>query len=964
MLNFRRFLGLVCALVAVGCGRSARPVTSPAIFADGSVVAAATTRPSVNYGYERFRIVNQPDEIVTVLENGLTIIAKRVASPVAAVRGYAMTGGVYEGKWLGGGLSHLLEHLVAGGTNGRRTEAQNRDLLQSLGNNSNAYTTDNHTCYFVNTTGDKMEQAVDLVTGWMLTATITPAEYAREYEVVQRELEMGKGEPSTQIEYLANLNRYRMSPARVPVIGYQEVIQGLSRDDVYSYYRLAYQPNNLVFSVAADLDPETMVAAVRKHVNDAPAGRVFDRDLPTEPPVSSPRTVVATFPKLGQAKLQLGFPSIPLEHPDLFALDLLATVLASGESSLLVEELRDKRQLVSGVYASSWTPTYDAGTFTVAMELDPDKVAAATDAALELLESVKKDGVSPERLAAGKTQIKVARVKRLQTSEEIAASMAEDFLSTGDPHFSDRYVAGVAGVTDYRIKQVARKYFNRNKLLTTALLPAEYVGAAGMPKAEELLRRAAPTTRAVAENPASDVKRVELPDGTILLIKRISTSPLVSMQMYATGGLTTEDAETNGIGNLTMQMLARGTKTRSAQQIAEFFDSTGGDFDAACGNNEWSWTASCLKDDFAKTFEVYADVISNPAFADGELANMKQRIVAQIQGQDAEWQSQAFRFFKQKFYGPLNSPYQFVAVGSEPNVNGFAAPQLREWYEKKVLQSRRVLAIYGDMDPAAVEASVRKSLSSLPKSPGESAPADLANGSTKLVPAEGASVEVTRVETQKTEQALAGIVIGYNSESVVGNPGNFAIDVADTMCSGFGYPTGYLHEILRGRGLVYVVHAKNAPGLNPKLTGNFFVYAGCDPSKVNEVIDTILENVARLQGTPKDVNEDWFRRSKELVVVSDAMDNQTPAEQAARAAIDELSGLGYDYHAKFADRIKAVDLSAVRDAGRARLGRCVVTVSTPMPELVGVKPGTRSYASFPEVDLAPKSASHDGNAAQ
>src|SRR5205814_9607784 len=139
----------------------------------------------------------------------------------------------------------LLEHLVAGGTNERRTEAQNRDLLQELGNNSNAYTTADHTCFFVNTTTDKLDKAVDLVSGWMFGAAITPAEYRREYEVVQRELERDKGQPDDVFSELTFDNRYRVSPARVQVIGYQEVIQGLSRDDVFSYYKLAYQPNNM-----------------------------------------------------------------------------------------------------------------------------------------------------------------------------------------------------------------------------------------------------------------------------------------------------------------------------------------------------------------------------------------------------------------------------------------------------------------------------------------------------------------------------------------------------------------------------------------------------------------------------------------------------------------------------------------------------------------------------------------------
>jgi zinc protease len=917
---------------------------------------AATQRAST-YSKERFRIVNQKDEIVAVLENGLTVIVKRVASPVAAVRGYSMTGGVYEGKWLGGGLSHLLEHLVAGGTNDRRTEAQNRDLLQALGNNSNAYTTDDHTAYFVNTTNDKMEQAVDLVTGWMFGAKITDAEYAREYEVVQRELEMGKGEPDRQAYYMSAMNRYRVSPARVPVIGYQEVIQGLSRDDVYNYYKLAYQPNNMVFSVAADIEPEVMLAAVRKYAGELPAGRVFDHNIPAEPPVTSPRTVVATFPKLGQAKLELAFPSVKLDHPDLYALDLMSVVLAGGDSSILVEEIRDNKRLVSAIGASDATPSFADGTFSVSMELDPDKITPATDAVLEILEKVKNEGVSEERLNAAKTQMKVARVRRLQTSEEIAASLAEDFLGSGDPHFSDRYVEKIGKVTNAEIKEAARYYFDRNKLLTTALLPAEAVGTEGLPKAEDLLRQAAPTTRAATKDVASDVKRTELPDGTILLTKRISSSPLVAIQMYSLGGLTAEDARTNGVGNLTMDMLPRGTKTRSAKQIAEFFDSIGGDLDTKCDVNSWSVTATCLKADFAKAFEVYADVVNSPSFPDAELPTMKQRVLAEIASQDADWTAQAFRFFKQKFFGPSNSPYQFMPVGTAENVNALTTAQLRDWYEKKVTPAKRVLAIYGDVEPGEANQLAEKLISR-----GKVERKHLTEGSSQAITVSGdvpPHVEVTRVETQKTEQALAGVVIGYESKSVFGDEGNFPLAVGDTMTSGYGYPTGYLHEILRGRGLVYVVHAVNRPGLNPSLPGTFFVYAGCDPKNVNEVVDTILENITRLQGSAKDVNEQWFSRSKDLIVVSDAMDNQTPEEQAQTAATDELYGLGYKYHDQFADKVKAVSLDAVRNVAMERLTRCVVTVSTPAPELVNVKAGTRTYSSFPEVDLTPKGVGHD-----
>src|SRR5690606_2698993 len=82
---------------------------------------AAEAQPALQHARERYRLVSRADEVVTVLDNGLTIIARRLPSPVLTVRGYVRTGGMYEGKWLGGGLSHLLEHLVAGGSTEKRT---------------------------------------------------------------------------------------------------------------------------------------------------------------------------------------------------------------------------------------------------------------------------------------------------------------------------------------------------------------------------------------------------------------------------------------------------------------------------------------------------------------------------------------------------------------------------------------------------------------------------------------------------------------------------------------------------------------------------------------------------------------------------------------------------------------------------------------------------------------------------
>ncbi len=943
-----------------GCGDRIGSRARPAGVAKGGGDVAAE-HPSGRNAQEVQRIVSEPNEIITQLHNGMIVIARRVPTPAISVRGYVMAGGIYEGRWLGGGLSHLLEHLVAGGTNGRRSESQNRDLLQQIGNNSNAYTTWDHTCYFVNTTPENLDKAADLVTGWMLTAKITPEEYRREYEVVQRELEMGEGDPERVFFQQAVRNRYLVSPTRVPVIGYQSVIQGLSRDDVYEYYRLAYQPNNMVFAVAGDLPPDRILDAVKRNVAMFNPGRTFNHDIPEEPPVLAPRISVATFPKLGQAKLQLGFPTIRLSDPDLYALDLLATVLGKGESAILVQELRDGG-LASAVSVSSYTPQFVEGMFWIDMELAPDKLADATAAAMAQIERIKREGVSEERLRRARVQTRTARAFSQQTAEEIAGSLATDFISTGDAHFSDRYVERMQAVTGEQIRAVANKYLDTGRLLTTAMLPEEAVGSDGLAAAERTLRRAAPTARPGPEAAPSKIVKATLGDGTILLVKRLNAAPIVVMNLYSLGGLTAEDAESNGLGNLAMRLATRGTTDRSARQIAEFFDSIGGELSATCGNNTWGWGAVCLKDDFGKAMGVFADVVKNPAFAESEVATMKQRIMAAIESQDADWFNQSYRFFRKSYFGPEQSPYQFLAIGTKENVGRFTADDVRAWYREKVLPSRRVLAVFGDVDIEQAKSLAGRHFGGVAQGQGAETPSPEPSRwwrGQRPADEDVPRIRIERVEVNPTRNPEAGVMIGFKSQSVVGNAANDPLAVADTMTSGYGFPTGYIFETLRGKGLVYDANAINFPGRNEKTPGVFFAYAGCDPKNVNEVVNDILMNIARLQGGDAAMSRDWFDRSKKLVVTAEALNNQTPAEQSQTAALDELFGLGYGFHLQFADRIDAVGLADVSVVARRLLSECVVTINTSEPNEVAIKAGIRVYDRFPPVDLTPRGVGHD-----
>src|SRR3989475_3943792 len=129
----------------------------------------------------------------TTLDNGLTVlIEENHANPVVSVQVFVRTGSIYEQEYLGSGISHFFEHLIHGGTTSTRSAADSRRILEEIGNNTNAYTTVDHTAYYINTTTAHWRTALELLADWMFHSSITPAEFEREKGVVQRELEQDR----------------------------------------------------------------------------------------------------------------------------------------------------------------------------------------------------------------------------------------------------------------------------------------------------------------------------------------------------------------------------------------------------------------------------------------------------------------------------------------------------------------------------------------------------------------------------------------------------------------------------------------------------------------------------------------------------------------------------------------------------------------------------------------------------
>jgi zinc protease len=846
------------------------------------------------------------DAVVAKLSNGLTIIVRPVhTSPVVCVRAYVKAGGIYEGPWLGCGLSHLLEHLVAkGAEHDSGTTHQSRQTasrVTEIGGQSNAYTTLDHTCYYISAAAGKTMDCIDLIADWMARPEITREDFEREHGVVQRELELRMDSPDRAMWYTFGENAFRGHPASVPVIGYPEPLRNVTFDDVMAYHRRMYVPQNMVFVVVGDFDRDEVVQRCRRAFAGFPAGRAPDHSLPDVSRVVGVRAVTRPFKEIEETSGRIAFRTIPLLHEDLYALDVLSFVLSRGASSRLVRQVQREQRLVTSISTSSWTPGWGAGAFSISYQCKPEKVHEVEKAIQNELAKVIADGVTEAELTRAKRQKLAELVFSQQSADSIAAVLGTDYLTTGDVRFSENYVTRIQQVTAGQVQAMAGKYFDFENMTITRLVPKGSFSV----RSGEGAKAAHSTSAAFA-----------LPNGLRVVLHPSDAVGLVSMAFVTKGGLLLEDETTNGLGSLMTLLTTKGAGDRSAEEIAAFFAEAGGSISGSCGNNTFYWQASVLDDRFDGALEILADVVIRPTFPEAERRIYADIVRSAIVRQKADMMSELFKFFRRKFF--TGSPYRMERLGDEEVIERATVKQLAAHHARHVRAQSSVLAIYGRFDPALARKKVESLFAALPKGR-----ANLDIPPPRRVDPSG------ELYVLPTEKENAGIIVAVPGMRIDNLDDRFAITVLDTIISGYHLPAGWLHGELRGKKLVYVVHAFNMTGLAP---GAFVTYAGCEPDKAPLVVNIIERNLrkaATYSPPQKEVSE-----AVNVILTAELLQNQALSDLAMGAALDELYGFGYDFRKKLERYYRQVTPGEVRRVAGGYLGGSyVVVVTTPRPEL-------------------------------
>lgn len=857
--------------------------------------SAGSTRPAAAGADKAMAAVARSGEHLKrlVLDNGMVcLINEDRSAPVASVQIWVGTGSIHENEYLGAGLSHAIEHMIFKGTEKRGPTDITRDI-NNAGGDINAYTSLDRTVFHTDLPARNWKIGLDVLADAVMNATFPEAEWKQEKNVILREFSMGNDDPERVVDKMLWRTAYIAHPYRFPVIGYEDIFRRNTRADLVAFFKRNYVPDNMILVIVGDIDSADAEKTVRETFAEFKRKARPPVVLPVEPPQLSPRIQRETG-AYKVARLNWAYHTVPMSHPDAPALDMLAQVTGSGRSATLVRKIQENLKLVHNINSWSYTPR-EGGLFGVSAIFDADKekqVLKAVEAEINTWLTVP---FSNEEIEKARRMMLNSVLTQQQTMQGQASAFASGEYYAGDPMFAVSYLEKLNSITPRSLMDVAVRYLRPDGKSIVVLAP-EDASKKQAGRAEE------------AKPPV--VKRLSASNGMKLIVREDRRLPLVYFCASLSGGVLTESDANNGITRLMSDLLVRGTKTRSREQIAELTEAMGAQLSPYSGLNGFGLRGQCLDRDADKFMEIFADCLLNSTFPDQEVARQREIQLSSID----EEQERPFELARESLRQLLfpGHPYRWSPLGTKDIVKKLSGRDILSHYSRHVVTSNIVISIFGDIGANEAKQLVDKHLASVRR--GES-PARHNGLTAPKLPAR------TKRREPK-EQAI--LLLGFPGVTVK-DPNFDALQVLHTAISGLSSDLGI--EVREKRGLAYYVGSYNHAGVEP---GAFVFYAGTREDAADEVEKLMTNEVRRISSSG--LRKEELDRARNQLIADFEMSLQDNSALTMNAALDELYGLGFEHAFNAKQRFEAVTSEDVRKAAASIMVMDKSAVSLLLPE--------------------------------
>ena len=720
------------------------------------------------------------------LKNGLTVVLHQDKStPIVAVNAWYHVGSKNEAPGRTG-FAHLFEHMMFQGS---KNYVDGWRGVDELGGNVNGTTDNDRTYYFEAVPSNYLERVLYLEADRMgnLLDAMSQEKLDNQRDVVknERRFRVDNVPYGTTGERISEIMYPEGHPYRWSVIGSMSDLSAASLDDVKSFFRQYYAPNNAVLVLSGDFDEGQARTWIEKHFGPLAKGADIKRPNPAEPKLTGEIRKTYEEPGVPLPRISLVWHGVRQYSQDEAALDMLSSVLSSGRGSRLQSNLVYGKELAQQAGAFDGTSEI-GGLFQITATARPGKSLDDIEKEINVeIERLKKDPPTADEMSRALTIREAGAIFGLQTALGKGGQLASYAGYLNKPDYFQADIDRYRKVTPADVQRVAGQYLTPNRLVMS-YLPSK----AEAPKAStdkpasteskkkdrDLIAKQDASLPKAGPDPKftlPTIEKTKLSNGLNLWVVKQNELPIVSMNLVMNAGGILESADKSGVASITASMLNQGTKTRSAVEISNALQSIGASVNAGASWDAGNVSMQTLTKNLDPALDIFADVVTNPAFPANEFETLRRRTLVSFLQRRSSPTAVAGVVYDKVLYG--NQPYGRQLSGDEKTVKAMTRDDLVKFYNSYYRPNNSTLIVVGDVETAAVKAKLEKAFENW--KPGDAAAAK--NDSQTMAAKPGIYF------VDKPGAAQSSVSIGQVGVDR-GNPDYYAIQVMNSILGGGG----------------------------------------------------------------------------------------------------------------------------------------------------------------------------------
>lgn len=367
------------------------------------------------------------------LDNGLKLIVNKMDGLLSVTMGILVHTGAAQENDSEDGISHFIEHMTFKGTK-KRTSFQISDEMDRIGAQMNAFTGKDMTCYYAKSTTGHAAEAFEILADIFLESTFPEEEMVKEKGVIIEEINMNEDTPDDLcLDLLSNAYFGKRGYGR-NILGPKKNVSGFTKADVAAYTDKHYVPENIVISMAGNIDIKLAEELVLKYFSDLKGKRSCGREVKIELQGKS----LFKHKDIEQVHIGIAFPSVKRYDEAYDATQIMNVILGGGVSSRLFQTVREELGLAYTVY--SYVSTYaEAGALSVYAGVNTEKYLSSVDAIYRCIDDLRKKNISKEEFLRGKEQLVSSSIFSQESTSSQMLLFGKELLYSGRVYdFEDR----------------------------------------------------------------------------------------------------------------------------------------------------------------------------------------------------------------------------------------------------------------------------------------------------------------------------------------------------------------------------------------------------------------------------------------------------------------------------------------------------------------------------------------------